>query len=492
MNRLMCVTLTAVFGCGLVGAAVAQDGPALDLNSAAAVEAYRVRDPEVLQLAQRLLNTADTDVKGFQLPNPHPDAQWFPEAGLGLFMHWGIHSVVGAQPSWAMIKDYKYAGSVKLYPPEKYFALADRFDPQKYHPEKWLATAKAAGFNYAVLTTKHHDGYALWPTRFGNFSTRQYLGGRDLLKPYVTACRQHGLKVGFYFSPRDWHFPNYPVGDVDFDNNKRGQYHPVDPEINQRRFEQFFAYTIGQLHELLTQYGKIDVLWFDGMGWHGIGDMHTKAVYQWIRTLQPGIVINERWSRVRNPDSANEARGFGDFVTVECRTAEERPAGWWETCTIWDMGGGWGYDTSERVRDLEWSLQNLVHCRKWGGNLLLNVGPRPDGEMTRGFYDGCQELQDWMATYRDAVIGTQPPTVADPANVAVTTRPGIWYLHVPPKWNRNEPIVARVADKIDGVYLLRDHTALRYSTASSVCSIEPPAGNDREVIVLKLATAPVK
>jgi alpha-L-fucosidase len=457
------------------------------VNNDAAVEAYRVQDPEIILIAQKLLRTSDADVTELEVPNPHADAQWFPKAGLGLFMHWGIHSVVGAQPSWAMIKDYPHAGPVILYPPEKYFALAERFNPTNWNPEKWLGTAKAAGFTYAVLTTKHHDGYALWPSRFGNFSTRQYLDRRDLLKSYVAACRKHGLKVGFYFSPRDWHYPNFPVSDVDFDYNRRFNFRPVDPQINRKHFEQFFTYTIGQLHELLTQYGKIDVLWFDGMGWHGIDDMHTKAVYKWIRSLQPGIVINERWSKVRNPDAANELQGFGDFTTVECRQADKRPIGWWETCDIWDTGGGWGYDKNERIKNLEWTLKNLIFCKSWGGNFLPNVGPRPDGEMTSGFYSRCKELEEWMTKHHNSVFGTTAHPHDHIATVPLTCRPGEWYLHISPMLIRKEKIIVKTTQPVRNVYIMRTGAEVQYDIKGGTYQLDPPSGSLREVIVMELA-----
>ena len=466
--------------------AVAAEGQIVD-NRNAGMDAYRVGDPEIIRISRELLGISDAEVKGLEMPNPHPDAQWFPKAGLGLFMHWGIHSVVGAQPSWSMIKNYPCMGPVNLHPPAKYFALADKFDPKKWNPDKWLGTAKAAGFTYAVLTTKHHDGYALWPSRFGNFSTREYLEGRDLLKPYVAACRKHGLKVGFYFSPRDWHYPDFPVADFDFDYKKRFNRPAVDPKINRERFEPFFAFTIGQLHELLTRYGKIDVLWFDGMHWQGIDDMHTKAVYQWIRSLQPGIVINDRWSKVRNPDDTENKSGFGDFGTLECDTAKKRPDGWWETCDCWDYGGGWGYDKKEQVRNLEWILNNLVHCRQWGGNFLPNLGPRPDGEMTRGFYEGCKALEDWMAKHRDSVVGTTAHPKNDIANVPVTCRPGAWYIHISPKHSRSEKIVVKTTRPIRNAYLMRSGVAVPHVIEGDTYQFDLPPGALREVIVLEFA-----
>ena len=388
-----------------------------------------------------------------EFPTSHPDAQWFPKAGLGLFMHWGIHSVAGIQPSWAMIKDYPHAGTADFHPPEKYYALAEKFNPQNYAPDKWMAAAKKAGFTYAVLTTKHHDGYALWPTKYGNMSTRQYMGGRDLIKPYVEACRKHGLKVGFYFSPGDWHYPGYPLGDVDFDYNKRGQYPPIEnSEQNRRDFEKFYAYTIGQLRELLTGYGKIDLLWFDGIGWHGINDMRARQTLAWVRRLQPGIVINPRWA------------GVGDFATTECHLPDGPPVDfksgqWWEACDIW-LRGHWGYVPSESFKPMSWFFNNLVTCRKWGGNFLANVGPRPDGTMPESFYDYCDKLADWMAHSRASLIGAAPTPGDERSNVPITRGENVWYLHV--LSDKEEAIEVRDVPVPSAVKLLRTGQELSY------------------------------
>ncbi len=389
----------------------------------------------------------------------HPDAQWFPEAGLGLFMHWGIHSVPGIQPSWAMIKDYPAGGDARFHPPEKYYALAKQFNPQHYDPDQWMAAAAAAGFAYAVLTTKHHDGYALWPTHFGDMSTRQYMDGRDLLMPYVEACRRHGLKVGFYFSPTDWHYPGYPVGDVDFDYHKRGKHAPVDPLANRQAFEAFYEYTIGQLGELLTRYGKIDLLWFDGMGWPGISDIRTNQTLQWVRTLQPGIVMNNRWG------------GVGDYGTPEWDFPHGRPSGWWEYCIAWN--GHWGYNPRGRFRPTTWVMETLVKCRAWGGNFLLNVGPAPDGTMPPGFYEHCAQLAQWMAHSRRSLIGALPTPGEDRANVPITQGEGVWYLHVLP--GHTGALEVRRDGAPQQVTLLATGAALRYTRENGKLSIELPA-----------------
>lgn len=379
-----------------------------------------------LQLAGDIsASDSDNNVTG---PTTHKDAQWFPKAGLGLFMHWGIHSVDGIQPSWAMIKNYPASDPADYHTVESYYALANKFNPNDYNPDKWIAAAKKAGFTYAVLTSKHHDGYALWPTKYGDMSTRQYMGGRDLLKPYVEACRKHGLKVGFYFSPTDWHYPNYPVADVDFDYNNRGKHHELGPNVNREKFEEFYAYTMGQIEELLTSYGKIDILWFDGMGWNGIEDIHTAQTYARIRKLQPGIITNNRWS--------GEA---GDYGTPECNLPDHRLQGWWEACFTWN--GHWGYNPNRKFESNAWVLDTLVSCRKWGGNLLLNCGPAPDGTMPDGFYERCSELAEWMKHSKASIIGADTTPGDDLSNVPITTGKNIWYLHLQPAFKESVVMV---------------------------------------------------
>ncbi len=312
----------------------------------------------------------------------HPGAQWFPEAGLGLFMHWGIHSVAGLQPSWAMIRNYPYAFSTE-YPPERYFKLADEFNPSAYDPERWLSAAAEAGCRYAVLTTKHHDGYTLWPSATGPFGVQSHLGGRDLIAPFVQACRNQGLRVGLYFSFADWKHPLFPVLDVDFDRKKRGQFPPITPEEDARRFDEFLHFTKAQLAELLTGYGQVDLLWFDGVGWRDRKreEMRGEEVIPWLRSMMPGVVINNRWGRI------------GDYATPEGKFPEERPEGWWESCYCTNPIGHWGYTPDEPFPETKWIYDMMKKCNAWGGNFLPNIGPAPDGTMPPYFYRLCEEMK---------------------------------------------------------------------------------------------------
>ena len=412
-------------------------------------------------------------------PNPSEGAQWYPAASLGLFLHWGIHSMIGAQPSWNMIKDYKWGG--EYHSRQEYYDQANHFAPGNYF-EKYLSAAREAGFKYAVLTTRHHDGYALWPSRYG-IGVKQYLGGRDLVREYVDACHATGMRVGFYFSPQDWHYPGYRP-DTEWDVATWGKRGPVQDSVQNRKdFEKFFAYVIAQLEELLTNYGRVDVLWLDGMGWYGIpvSDLQTERVYAWIRSLQPDIVINDRWGNIVNPDNpAGTSMRIGDFTTpFECLTPTYVPSEWWEHCHIWTgKGGGWGYNTRGVFRPLSWFMEEFVASRSLGGNFLPNVGPSGTGDMHPNFYKEIAGLKEWMATGEESLIGCGPTPGVELSNVPLTTRglpagsglvaagspeaaaADIWYAHVLPRFKGQVSVKTGRAPV--SVVLLRNRQKVEY------------------------------
>ena len=344
-----------------------------------------------------------------------PDAAWYPQAGFGLFIHWGIHSVAGGDPSWSMLSNVPWLSTDVHIPHDKYYRLAREFNPSAYDPEEWVKTAKETGFTYLVITAKHHDGYCLWPSEYGEYSTRTYMDGRDLIGPLVAACRKYGLKIGLYFSPRDWSYPGYPVPFVDWNYASRNP-NPYGPEENQRKYDAFFRYTVGQMSEILTRYGAIDVLWFDGIGWGGV-DTHADILHAWLRKIQPGMVVNPRWEvqgtqvNFGQTTEFGAKSPFGDFRTEEIswrkRMTEGRPypAGeWWEFNETWS--GHWGYSPGARFRDFDVVIAALVYARSFGGNYLPDVGPQPDGGMRPGFYEECAKIKAWMDVNRESVIGT--------------------------------------------------------------------------------------
>jgi alpha-L-fucosidase len=424
----------------------------------------------------------------------HPEAQWFPAAGLGLFIHWGIASVHGnADLSWAMMANTVYdaqaRGANKL-PPEDYWKLADRFTPERWDPDRLLAAAARAGMTYAVLTAMHHDGYTLWPSdpRHSELGVHTHLGGRDLVAPFVEACRRHGLKVGLYYSPPDWYADRHHMS-FNYGSEQVGRF-PGRPHFDTRHqpiatirprsaqhLARLRAAWLARVEELLTGYGRIDLLWFDG----GTRD---NAIRDRARQLQPHLVINSR--------SCD-----GDFDCTECSLPTEKFRGWFETPHCWqhsdlvDPRTGnhvdfWGYLRDEQYKPTSWMLDTLTRLRTWGGNLLINVGPRPDGSMPEVVYARLNETAAWMAHSRESVIGAGPGPYPEQSNVPVTTRPvardsdghnagpsATWYLHLRAGWRQTVRVtgIARPAR----AWLLRNDADVAFTWRDDTLTFDLPA-----------------
>lgn len=374
----------------------------------------------------------------------HPDAQWFGKAALGLFIHWGISSVHGGGDiSWMMMANCGSNTGKATITPNTYYALADNFKAEHYDPDIWLKAAADAGFTYAVLTTKHHDGFALWPSAYGEIGVRKSLPGRDLVRPFVEACRKYGLKVGLYYSPPDWYYNrgyisfNYGKPDLDMDH------HPVVlPKKPNGWDEAYRSYLRGQIEELLSNYGPIDLIWFDGSAGGPVISMER------IRELQPSIVINPR------------LHGEGDFASPEVKIPPVRPSGWWELCSPWSVGG-WGYNKREVYRPLSWMLGNLARVRSWNGNLLVNVSPRPDGTLPESCYERLRETAEWMAIHRESVFGIDTADHTGQANTPVTQRGNSLYLFVSPEMS--EPVDLKIEKRPSSVRLLGRKDFLPFS-----------------------------
>lgn len=307
----------------------------------------------------------------------HPDAQWYPEAELGVFVHWGISSVHGnIDISWSMMKDFKW--TPERVSPDEYFSLAKNFNPTEYHPEKWAKAAKDAGFKYMVLTTKHHDGFAMWPSNFGNFNTKNYMNGRDLVGEYIKACRDNGLKVGLYYSPPDWWIMKDYMSFDGWYENEKTKNPPPQVVTDYHR-----SVIRGQVSELLTNYGKIDLIWFDGPG---LDYITREEIYAY----QPHIVIGRAFET--------------DFRSTECELPDEEyyeknlKGYWWECCHEWNSC--WGYTKDEEYKPVSTIIDFYKITRKFGGNLLINVAPKANGELPEVVYERLKEFGKWLEDYR--------------------------------------------------------------------------------------------
>jgi alpha-L-fucosidase len=392
--------------------------------------------------------------------------QWFPEAGLGLFIHWGLSSVDGYQElSWGMMANCPWSAP-KALTPAAYWKLAEKFHPTQYDPERWLQAAKDAGFGYAALTTRHHDGYALWPSEYGDFNTKNNLDGRDLVREYVKACRKVGLKVGLYYSPPDWHFNRQYMS---FGYGSKGT--PESPHLGLQHEvvqlpdkpadfnDKYVAYVNGQVTELMTRYGKIDLLWFDGSPGK---DLISQAR---IRAMQPDIVINDR------------GHGRGDYSTgFECKLPSHRPEGCWEYCG--GLTGCWGYVLNDEKGDPDALAANLLTrlamCRAWGGNVLGNCGPRPTGEMPECYYGCMEKIKTWMATRRESVIDVQAGPYPEQSNMPVTVRGKTWYALLLPDGHCTGPVVFKGVEKPRHATLLGTGQSMKLQFHEGTLTISVP------------------
>ena len=322
--------------------------------------------------------------------------RWFPEARFGMFVHWGPYAVYG-RGEQVLFREHLDV--------REYEAAACRWNPGQFDATAWAATAKRAGMRYAVLTTRHHDGYCLWDSQVTDYTSARQAPGQDFVREYVEAFRAAGLRVGLYYSLADWRIPAYWDGPA------------ADPD----GWDTFRDYVHAQVRELLTGYGPIDVLWFDGAWPHDAATWRSAELVASIRKLQPAILINNRLGRLpvdttpstgpRPVESAGESRTLGDFGTPEHHITAE-PGRLWESCQVstWRL---WGYTIGERWRAADVLLDMLVEAASKGGNLLLNVGPDAEGELPAPFVERADAIGDWLAVHGEAIYGSEAGEVCE-------------------------------------------------------------------------------
>ena len=380
------------------------------------------------------------------LVNAHPDAQWFPKAGFGLFIHLGMSALHGGiDLSWGMLKNKSWEdGEIT---PAEYWKLADRWNPVNFKPKKWAKLVKEAGFKYVVFTTKHHDGYTLWPSKYSDFGVEQKMGGRDLVKEVVEACRANGLKIGLYFSPPDWYFDRKYRSFGNVDGKRCDIYHkPIDkmpkkPADHDRKRREMAR---NQVRELLTDYGKIDIMWFDGG--------HREITNAEVRSLQPGIVINRRNGEL------------GDYGDSEGALPTKRFEGWFECNDPCWPSRWWSYSKSDRMDTGEDVIEKLVIMRAWGGNFLANVGPMGDGSMPPEALEAWKVIGKWMKHSGESVYDITGGGFPETANQPVTLKgENLMYVHAFPNWHK-AITVKDVAKRPARAVLLRtgDEVKLEY------------------------------
>jgi len=353
------------------------------------------------------------------MPTPG-DTSWFVRDRFGLFIHWGLYSLP-ARHEWVKCREEMTDEDY-----EKYFR---HFDPDLYDPRLWARAAADAGMKYFVITTKHHEGFCLWDTRLTDYKAPNTPAGRDLLRPMVEAFRDQGLRVGFYHSLLDWHHPHYTIDP--YVHPQRN--HPDRVKMNAGRDQRKYAeYLHGQVRELLTEFGRIDILWADfsftdkGPEGKGRNDWQSETLYQMIRQLQPHIILNDRldlpsgWD-VKTPEQYQPRQ----WVTFNGQPVV------WEACQT--FSGSWGYHRDEASwKSPEQLVHMLIDTVSKGGNLLLNVGPTARGEFDERALSRLAAMGEWMRRHGRAIYGcTQAPAEFPvPQDCRLTWNPETRRLYV--------------------------------------------------------------
>jgi alpha-L-fucosidase len=381
---------------------------------------------------------------------------WFVHDRFGLFIHFGIYSA-GARHEWLKQRETMTT--------EEYQRFFDHFDCDLYDPQLWARDAKVAGMKYAVITTKHHDGFCLFDSALTDYKATNTPFGRDIIAEFVDAFRAEGLKVGFYHSVIDWHHEDYTRDPVHPQASNDAFWEGREPNIANYR-----TYLHGQVRELLSNYGKIDVMWFDFTP-------QTKSREDWgsvelerlVRELQPGIILNDR---IDLPESA-------DFVTPEQYQPKEWPRRngervLWEACQT--LNGSWGYHRD----NLDWKstemlTQMLVDTVSKGGNLLLNVGPTGRGEFDPRAREALAEIGEWMRVHDRAIFGsTMEEEFQPPTDCRYTRRGERLYLHIF-NWPMRHIHLDGLADKIAYAQLLHDASEVFVSDSDPHASAQNTA-----------------
>jgi len=347
--------------------------------------------------------------------------EWFIKARFGLFVHWGIYAIP-ARGEW--VRSHEKL-SIEDYQP-----FFEEFNPVNYNPKEWAALAKKAGMKYTVITAKHHDGFCLFDSKLTDYKATNTLAGRDLIKEYVDAFRNEGLKVGFYYSLIDWHHPDYPAyGD---------NFHPMrDNEAwkdKKHDFPRYLQYMHGQVRELLTNYGKIDIMWFDFSYGNMSGETwKATELVKMVRSLQPHIIIDDRLGgHIR---SINKEVYAGDFASPEQIIPPEgvvdeagNPIPW-EACIT--MNNHWGYAATDKdFKSPKQLIRALVECVSKGGNLLLNVGPNAKGEFPEESIEILTEIGKWMSKNGESIYGCGNAGLPKPEWGRYTRKGNKLYAHI--------------------------------------------------------------
>jgi alpha-L-fucosidase len=384
--------------------------------------------------------------------------EWFKNARFGMFIHWGLYAIP-ARGEWVRNQEEMSA--------EEYQQFFDEFNPQDYNPKEWAKACKNAGMQYAVLTAKHHDGFCLFDSKLTDYKSTNTKCKRDLVREFVDAFRAEGLKVGFYYSLLDWHHEDYPhYGDM---------HHPMRNNIAYKdkvhNFDNYLDYMHGQVKELCTNYGPIDIMWFD----FSYGDMRGEKwrateLVNMVRSYQPNVLIDNRLEvsgeGFGSLATNNPTVYSGDFVSPEQIIPPNgllNEAGeplMWEACIT--MNNYWGYCAKDiNFKPASMIIKKLVECVSKGGNMLVNVGPDANGRFPKQSLAILEEIGEWMKYNHDSIYNCGIANMPKPENGRITRNGNKLYYHILENSIGSVPLYGIKRDEIQKIRLLCDGSELK-------------------------------
>lgn len=372
--------------------------------------------------------------------------EWWREARFGLFIHWGPVSLKGTEIGWSRAgerRGYGFGRGTEV-PVEVYDNLYKQFNPTQFNADAWVATAKAAGMKYLVFTSRHHDGFSMFDTKVSDYkiTSPESPFHRDVVKELADACHRAGLRFGLYYSPPDWHHPDAFTA----------------------RHTNYLAYLKAQVRELLTQYGPVDILWYDGLG-KSAADYGSVAMNRMARELQPNLIINNRSGLPEDFDTPEQVIGKFQY---------NRP---WESCiTICNQ---WAWKPGDQMKSLKQCLDTLIRCAGGDGNLLFNVGPMPDGRIEPRQVERLKEMGAWLAKYGDTIYATRGGPWKPTADYASTRQGSSVFVHVL-RWKGDSLTLPSLPCKIVGHAVLTGGQAQVQPTEQGLV-ISVPAAHRQEI-----------
>ncbi|MBE7504077.1 MAG: alpha-L-fucosidase [Verrucomicrobiales bacterium] len=409
-----------------------------------------------LLLATSTLRAAETPPgPSANTPAPGSDAArlaWWREARFGLFIHWGPVSLKGTEIGWSRggeRRGYSF-GPGNQIPVDVYDNLYKEFNPVRFNADEWIAVAQAAGMKYLVFTSRHHDGFSMFDTQASNYkiTAPESPFRRDVVKELGDACHRAGLRFGLYYSQPDWRHPDAFTD----------------------RHANYLAYLKTQVRELVTRYGRLDILWYDGLG-KSAADYDAVALNRMVRELQPAILINNRNGLPEDFDTPEQVVGKFQY---------DRP---WESCIT--IGDQWAWKPDDRLKSLKQCLDTLIRCAGGDGNLLFNVGPMPDGRIEPRQVERLKEMGAWLAKYGTTIYGTRGGPWKPGADLASTRRGNTVFVHIL-RWKDDSLTLPALPRRIVRHAVLTGGSATVQQRPDGVVLSVPAADRDAIATILQL------